>query len=119
MKLFEAILAGCDRRAQGFRRLFTRLPNGQGYSCALGAAFESTFGINEETGKWRLKQRMNALRERYPVLERNAPTSCEVPGCSPFWVHSLNDLIVHLNDDHRWPREKIAMEVVRRLEEEQ
>lgn len=43
MKLYEAILIGCKRRAQATRRYFKPAADGAVHSCALGAAYEGTF----------------------------------------------------------------------------
>lgn len=105
LKLWEAILIGSDRRAQGFKEMFVTQPNGEIYSCAFGAAEEAISGVPKSS-------RVDFLKH-YPFLK--VCHSCPKCGGNA----ALVDTILHLNDFHRWPREKIALEFVRPIEEGQ
>jgi hypothetical protein len=100
LKLWQAILIGCDRREQGFGEFNQISRDGDVRTCALGAAYEGTFGEIAEPSK-----AYERLRMTYPILERRIGSE------------DLLDLIVDLNDLSRWPREKIAIEFVKPIEE--
>jgi hypothetical protein len=110
MKLWQAILAGCRQRKQTKDTLFRKARAGSVYSCALGAAYE---GVAGEIC-WNDDLACDYLGKTFPVLGKEA--RCPVRGCPA--LHSLDCIIVHLNDDHGWSRERIALEVVRPIEEE-
>lgn len=92
MKLSEAIRLGAMVSAQGFGGLST------GGRCALGAAADA-IGIedwvNGALDYWQ-------LRQQWPVL--NASACC--PEC--FDGEMALSVVWHLNDQHRWTRERIA-----------
>ena len=82
----EAIRLGSKDTLQGFGH--NRIEIGeQTYTCAMGAMMR---GLKPESN------------ERF--LFRFSLTGC--PACDS--RESNNFLIIHLNDDHRWAREKIA-----------
>ncbi len=111
MKLWEAILIGCDRRGQAFTTLFHKEKGKEEVtSCALGAAIEGAFGKPSR----RLQDR---LRREFPILRRDFDWRPWVP--SEHWERVLEDLIVHMNDAERWSRERIALEIVKPIEEEE
>ncbi len=104
MRLSEAIRLGAVLKPQAFGAI-----REEGRSCALGAACDA-LGIRHE----------NALPTQYPELHR----SVKCPGCGSLkgvwrrlrgYEFDLEDVIVHLNDDHRWERERIA-DFVRKIE---
>jgi hypothetical protein len=101
MRLSEAIRLGALIRPQAFGSYFY-----DGRSCALGAAMEAA---NDVDG------RLASMEDFYqrvsiPFGELRA---CPAKRCH-WGQHGLNDqygadnLVVHLNDYHRWTRERIA-----------
>ena len=95
MTLPEAIRLGAMLRPQGFGSL-----RGFGKSCAMGAAGEAT-GL---TGRGMERR----LRTLFPELDETVTCSCRVQ-CP--WHHlrmRLGSAITHLNDYHRFKRERIA-----------
>lgn len=106
MRLSEAIRLGSMLKPQdlvGFRR--------GGRSCALGAACDA-LGVpvhHEDDFAFGL----HALNTEFPQL--TLPARC--PACSALrglwrrWrdeEYDLGDVIIHLNDDHKWTRERIS-----------
>ena len=114
MKLWQAILAGCRRRKRTKSTLFSEALDGSVYSCALGAAYE---GVAGEVC-WDNKNAYDRLSKTFPVLNKEA--RCPVKGCRSVSMMfcTLEELIIHLNDEHGWSREWIALEVVRPNEEQ-
>ena len=95
--LAEAILEGAKRRPkQSFGTYF----DGKGGSCALGAAYEGLYRLPEEVGQLHPKR----LDRLWECLEGTIRTCPE--GCRKRLI--LAAMIIHLNDDHRWDRERIA-----------
>lgn len=118
MKLWEAILIGCDKRPQAFKSLFIRDSDGTVRSCALGAAQEASgvFNIDEFFVATNISSRVQLFRKQFPILS----LLCKLPDCCGAIQPSsetLDNHITHLNDDHRWPREKIALEFVKPIED--
>lgn len=105
MKLWEAILIGCDRRAQAFGALVRHQNNGECHSCAIGAAMEATFGLDEVDGS-----NLTKFVELYPILFKTVV----VDGVESTTVF---ERITDLNDEEQWAREKIALEFVKPLED--
>lgn len=95
MTLSEAIRLGAALRPQGFGE-FER----HGRTCAIGAAMEAT--AFWQTAVW---------PEGWMALFNQA-TTCPDAGCQFAWpvdeARLVWDVIVHLNDHHRWARERIA-----------
>lgn len=102
MKLSEAMRLGAMLRPQGYGFYQTL-----GGSCAYGAAMEACGipagvqnGISDEP-----------LRTLFPISRRVA-TQC--PACTAAeWAacgddRTVDGIVPHLNDDHRWTREQIA-----------
>jgi hypothetical protein len=114
MKLWQAILAGCRRRKQTKDTLFSKALDGAVYSCGLGAAYE---GIAGEVC-WDNNRTKDCLHKIFPVLNKAA--RCPVKGCRsvPMMFCTVGSIITHLNDEHGWSREWIALEVVRPKEQE-
>jgi len=110
MKLWEAILIGCDRRGQAFTTLFHKEKGKEEVtSCALGAAIEGAFGKPS-------KRLQNRLRKNFLILGDYVEWS-RWAGDAGITEGPLEDLIVHMNDGERWPRERIALEIVKPIEE--
>ena len=94
MHLSEAIWKGSKLRPQGFGKYYTAA----GGSCAWGAAFEGAHcGILVP----------HLSHQRWPVVG----ITSQCPLCKE--SNTVANLIVHLNDDHLWPREAIALWVGR------
>ncbi len=96
-ELAEAILQGAHYRPdQAFGEYF----EGRRASCALGAAYEGMYRLPREAGGIRPRH----LERLFDCLEstlRNCPE-----GCRKRLI--LGAMILHLNDDHHWTRERIA-----------
>lgn len=113
MKLSEAILKGCemtrplrdtlskaDRECDG--RLVFR-------TCALGAAMVGAGMYRRTEVDFEKDWDDRDLKRKYPaILERieKCPTKLKRP-CPN--IGSVGELVAHLNDDHAWRRESIAM----------
>jgi hypothetical protein len=100
LRLDEAMILGTTLGRQIFMRL--RWSNGRDRgSCALGSAMDAT-GI----------KRLAKLRRTYPILLEFSTTcpACKVDedGMVAQGFTTLELLIIHLNDYHRWSRERIA-----------
>lgn len=106
MKLSEAILLG----SVGTRQAFMTWDDGQGGTCAWGAAFKAA-GISYAE--------RSELPQRWPVTTYVTP--CPVCGWERLWSSSphqpqtvahrvaiVGSVIVHLNDYHKWTRPRIA-----------
>ena len=90
MRLSDAIQLGAMITSQAFRALF----KGEG-ACALGAALLAV-GVSPEEARC-------AVRKRWPWA---FAVSVDCPSCGR--ARLVCQVIVHLNDDHRWTREKIG-----------
>lgn len=93
MKLSEAMRLGSMNKPQAFGALIR-----DGATCALGAAYEATGVLvcDDDDDKKGVV--------RFPILD--AVSGC--PACQ--FVHNeyIGFVITHLNDEHRWTRERIA-----------
>jgi len=97
-ELAKAISQGSSRRPeQAFGSYFV----GRSASCALGAAYEGLYRLPEEAGQIHPKR----LERLFDCLEGTI-RACPEEGCRKRLM--LAAIIVHLNDDHRWSRERIA-----------
>ena len=96
-ELAAAILHGVvGRPEQAFGSYF----EGRRASCALGAAYEGMYLLPREAGGVRPVH----LERLFDCLEytlRNCPEGCKKR-------LTLAAMILHLNDDHHWTRERIA-----------
>jgi hypothetical protein len=95
--LAEAMRRGMARRPE---QAFGEYYHGHSASCALGATYEGLYRLPDEAQGIVAKD----LWRFYECLDfviRRCPEGCRkrIP---------LGALIVHLNDDHRWSRERIA-----------
>jgi hypothetical protein len=96
-ELAEAIRFGATRRPD---QAFGEYYHGRRASCALGAAFEGLYRLPEEVGQVRPKR----LDRLFDCLEGTIRVCPE--GCKKSLI--LAAMIIHLNDDHHWDRERIA-----------
>ena len=114
MKLSDAIREGCENSGQSFGRLW-RDDEGNYKTCVLGAIMDAHgVGSKNFTG-------LRVIRTSFPVLMLSV-RECPV-GCSLSYMNvntynikamidpsdfRLRDVMVHLNNHHKWSREKIA-----------
>ena len=96
MRLSEAIRLGAMLKSQGF--------NGDDvvHSCALRAAADAIGLADFKQGRRRILDYAQ-LRCVFPIL--NEQRICPV---LPHYSDDMLAVIWHLNDDHRWTRERIA-----------
>jgi hypothetical protein len=96
-ELAGAILAGAKRRPD---QAFGDYYRGRNSSCALGAAYEGIYRL-PDTPEGVRPQRLDRFFDCLEGVVRKCPEECKkrLP---------LGALIVHLNDDHHWTRERIA-----------
>ena len=96
-RLAEAILAGARRRPQ---QLFGAYFEGTDRSDALGSAYEGIYRLPADATGIRPK----GIYRFFPCLDnsvRRCPDDCRKQLL-------LDSLLIHLNDDHHWSRERIA-----------
>jgi hypothetical protein len=99
MNLSHAIEVGSKYKHQVIMSMFDQW----GGSCAMGAAYEGTFG--KDSGLFKGAMELDAtLRMMYPVLREYA--MC--PGCGEDHAGSVHGIILCLNDNHLWSRKEIA-----------
>lgn len=101
-KLSEAIRIGAQKRPQCFDGVFRMdFQSNQYRSCALGAALEAMFPSNND--QCVSKADMKDLREALHLSENEVIKD-------PFYgtEYDICLVIMSLNDDQRWSREKIA-----------
>src|SRR2546428_476996 len=91
-----AFAAGARRRPQAFGQYFSE----DGGSCALGAAYEGAYVLPRDQNP-SIRPRLDRLFDCLENVRRRCPEGCNkrLP---------LNAIILHLNDDHHWTREKIV-----------
>lgn len=114
MTLSEAIRAGAQIRPQAFGSYFTGTTRANACSCAIGAAYEASFTDSPLANEC-VDKDFDALAKLYPLLNSDELLFC--PECAGAEVRRENlcNMLIHLNDDHKWPRERIA-EYVERFE---
>lgn len=113
MKLSDAILLGSTLGPQLYSWMYDLTNEG---TCALGAAALATIQNFQKLGCVALS---GAIADRWPWLRE--PAECPECGSSMLIGEARVDfnvsmVIWHLNDRHRWTRERIALEFVRPLE---
>lgn len=96
-ELAEAIRFGARQRPE---QAFGEYYQGRHASCALGAAYEGLYRLPEEVGQLHPK-RLDRLFDCLEGTIRSCPEGCKKR-------LSLAAMIIHLNDDHHWDRERIA-----------
>lgn len=103
MKLSEAIRAGAEKRPQSKFNYFSIADDGTTVgSCALGAAYEAVFNVttNDEITSGHVTQLEDITGiDDFEVYEKH-PITQE--------YHHLDSIIINLNDEHQWERERIA-----------
>lgn len=99
MKLSESIRLGALIRPQAFGHTFV-----EGKSCALAAALEAS-GVKPEdlvatfaVSPWHL----------WDISSNKSVGQVSCPLCGEAFQVGVVSMVVHLNDDHKWTREKIA-----------
>jgi hypothetical protein len=97
-ELAEYIRAGSKRRPE---QAFGEYYHGHSASCALGAAYEAMYRLPDDAQGRRPTRDLDWF---FDCLDTVKP--CPQDGCRK--RISLDALLVHLNDDHRWSRERIA-----------
>ena len=97
-ELADAIRLGALRRPE---QAFGEYYQGHRASCALGAAYEGLYRLPEEVGQLR-PQRLDRLFDCLEGTIRGCPEGCKKRVI-------LAAMIIHLNDDHHWDRERIAV----------
>ncbi len=96
-ELAQAILDGASSRPeQAYGHYF----EGRRASCALGAAYEGMYRLPREAGQVRPRH-MERLFDCLENTLRHCPEGCKKR-------LALGAMILHLNDDHQWTRERIA-----------
>jgi hypothetical protein len=97
-ELADAIRAGALRRHE---QMFGAYFEGTDRSDALGSAYEGIYRLPADATGVRPK----GIYRFFTCLDDRV-RRCPEPGCIK--QHLLDTLIIHLNDDHRWSRERIA-----------
>lgn len=96
----EAIREGARLHLQGVEYYFS-----SNKSCAVGAGLEAMFGLESRYGgEPDLYADESDIIPLYPCLTE---TSVKCPACEGVNGMPIS-VIYHLNDDHRWTRERIA-----------
>ncbi len=94
--LSQAIRLGSTFHPQAFSQLVNK-SNGQMRTCALGAALEAIGKLDERDPDQQLRNRFG----------NDVTELVECPLCEGY-RYNLLGLVAHLNDEHRWTRERIA-----------
>jgi len=108
-ELAEAIRKGARCRRE---QLFGAYFDGTDRSDALGSAYEAIYRLPADATGIRPK----GIYKFFACLDDRV-RRCPEPGCAK--QHLLDTLIIHLNDDHLWSRERIAAYVDGELKEEE
>jgi hypothetical protein len=97
-ELADAIRAGAQQRRE---QLFGAYFEGTTRSDAFGSAYEGVYRLPTDATGIRPK----GIYKFFACLDDRV-RRCPEPGCIK--RHFLDTLIIHLNDDHQWSRERIA-----------
>lgn len=105
--LWQEMLLGSSLSPQGFKACFSEFPDGTIATCAFGAAMQA-------------RGCKGTVEPEYEIWAEDAwPWTLEViakcPECGE--ENDLMGIVFQLNDDHKWTRERIALEFVKPLEE--
>lgn len=98
LELAAAIRSGARRRHE---QLFGAYFEGTDWSDALGSAYEGVYRLPADATGIRPK----GIYKFFSCLD-DSIRRCPERGCGK--LHLLDTLIIHLNDDHHWSRERIA-----------
>lgn len=103
MKLSDAILLGSTMKAQGFWALFE-----DDRTCAMGAAYDAIGILDDVLESRNYTERMAVVAPHFPLIaSSNQNYECPSKGCELARI-SVGGLAAHLNDLHKWTRERIA-----------
>ncbi len=107
MELSDAIRKGSTLRPQTFGEIYGTAADGSLGTCALGAAYEAVGHLaftTEADGRMliHLRAEAAAFSLLYEYYDEPLPCGCKRP------ITRLLEVITHLNDEHHWPRERIA-----------
>jgi hypothetical protein len=97
-ELADAIRAGAHRRRE---QMFGAYFEGTDRSDALGSAYEGIYRLPADATGIRPK----GIYKYFNCLD-DSIRRCPEKGCGK--QHLLDTLIIHLNDDHHWSRQRIA-----------
>jgi hypothetical protein len=97
-ELATAIRTGARCRPE---QMFGAYFDGTKRSDALGSAYEAIYRLPADATGIRPK----GIYKFFACLDDRV-RRCPEPGCKK--QHLLDSLIIHLNDDHQWSRERIA-----------
>jgi len=93
MKLCEATFLGSKLKPQAFHAF-----SFQGATCALGAVLDAIGKLDENSYD------VQPILEQWPWA--NMCPGC--PACDDYLLYTVTGIMAHLNDEHRWTRERIA-----------
>jgi len=99
-ELAAFIRAGAERRPD---QAYGDYYRGTSASCALGAAYEGMYRLPAEMSGGRPTSDLDWF---FDCLEGSV-RRCPAESCKK--ALSLASILVHLNDEHRWSREEIAL----------
>lgn len=111
MRLSEGMFLGSAIHPQGFGALAAYDKGGTVRTCALGAALVAVGAINKDGEIVGGRIRACIYQQLWPEIAGIDEVKC--PVCPSFARNQDSNLavvnmITHLNDNHRWSREKIA-----------
>ena len=113
MKLSEAIIAGAKLRPQAFGHYFTGTTRTDACSCVVGCVYEATFE-DAVLSHDALVNQIEQLCSRFDLLRGHEKMYCPECAGEECKHDCLLNILIHLNDDHRWTREQIAAWVAER-----
>ena len=99
MKIWEAIREGCRLRP---KQAFRSTMDAEGNTCALGAAMH---GIGRHPDAAVM---IGNLHDAFPEINGRHYSQCPDCGQSTSSFTLPNIIAIHLNDKHKWSRERIA-----------
>lgn len=108
LKLSDAILAGSRLRPQAFGAYFTGSTRADACSCAIGAAYEVTFPGKPLTHDVVVLDFDRSLAAAFPLLKSEKELYCPECAGDEAFHDNLCNVLLHLNDTHRWTRERCA-----------
>lgn len=109
MRVYDAILIGAKMQPQAFQHYF----DDDGNSCALGAMLKGSgiIPLRDKNPSLNVVAAITEARQRFPEL--GMMVRCPAPAAgercfNPSYEAELEVVIAHLNDEHKWDRERIA-----------
>ena len=103
MKLSEAMRLGSMLKPQAFDQ-YVDLENTK--TCAMGAAMDAAGLIGDMWTAYFGGSDHHVWRETWPWA--NVPLVAECPACDLPLRQKVGAVVAHLNNEHRWTRERIA-----------